>query len=120
MSIQPAPEPASPPPRFPRWPYIAILAVIIVLAIAPVVVAVVSGNIAAAHGCAVDEGSVHPCLIGGTDYGELFYTLGVSGWLMLATIPLGFGAVVILLVVLLIHLATFRRRARTAATGATR
>jgi hypothetical protein len=119
MSIAAAPEPAS-PTRFPRWPYVAILAAIIVLAIAPVVVAVVSGNIAAAHGCAVDEGSVHPCLIGGTDYGELFYTLGVSGWLMLATIPLGFGAAVILLVVLFIHLAAFRRRARTAATGAGR
>jgi hypothetical protein len=112
MSIQAAPEPASPPPRFPRWPYIAILAVIVVLALAPVIVAVVSGNIAGAYGCRVDEGSVHPCLIGGTDYGELFYTLGVSGWLMLATIPLGFGAVVILLVVLFIHLNIHRRRSR--------
>jgi hypothetical protein len=105
---------ASPQPRrrFPRWPYVIILLVIIVAAVAPVVVAVVSGNIAAAHGCAVDEGSVHPCLIGGHDYGDLFYTLGVSGWLMLATIPLGFLAVLILGVVLLIHLNIHRRRSR--------
>jgi hypothetical protein len=105
-------RPVLPPGRFPRWPYIAILAVIIVLAIAPVVVAVVSGNIAGAYGCRVDEGSVHPCLIGGTDYGDLFYTLGVSGWLMLATIPLGFLAALILGVVLLIHLNIHRRRSR--------
>ena len=47
------------------------------------------GWIANAHGCKVDEGSVHPCIINGKDYGQLLYTLGVLGWLMLALSPLG-------------------------------
>jgi hypothetical protein len=37
----------------------------------------------------VDEGSVHPCVINGKDYGQLLYTLGVMGWLMLVTLPAG-------------------------------
>ena len=43
--------------------------------------------IANAYGCKVDEGSVHPCIINGHDYGELLYSLGVMGWFMLVTIP---------------------------------
>ena len=30
--------------------------------------------IANSHGCKVDEGSVHPCIINGKDYGQLLYT----------------------------------------------
>ena len=51
--------------------------------------------IANSHGCKVDEGSVHPCIINGKDYGQLLYTLGVLGWLMLVTIPGGLFAFVI-------------------------
>ena len=40
-----------------------------------------------AYGCKVDEGSAHPCIINGHDYGELLYSLGVMGWFMLVTIP---------------------------------
>jgi hypothetical protein len=105
--------PAEAPRRFPRLIYVIVLLIIIIVAVAPVLVAVVSGNIAAAHGCTVDEGRVHRCVIGGKDYGQLFYSLGVSGWLMLATIPLGFIAILVLGVVLLIHLRVHRRRPGT-------
>ena len=40
------------------------------------------GAIANAYGCKVDEGSVHPCIINGHDYGELLCSLGVMGWFM--------------------------------------
>ena len=59
--------------------------------------------IANAHGCKVDEGSVHPCIINGHDYDELLYSLGVMGWFMLVTIPGGLAAFVSWLVFLLLH-----------------
>ncbi len=66
--------------------------------------------IANAHGCKVDEGSVHPCVINGKDYGQLLYTLGVLGWLMLVTLPGGAVAVMIWLVVLIVHRTSWGKR----------
>lgn len=45
--------------------------------------------LADAFGCRVDEGSIHPCPAFGTDIGGTLYTLGMSGWLMLFTFPVG-------------------------------
>jgi hypothetical protein len=58
----------------------------------------------------VDEGSVHPCIINGKDYGQLLYTLGVLGWLMLVTIPGGVFAFGIWLIVLILHRESWRKR----------
>ena len=43
---------------------------------------------------------VHPCIIAGHDYGQLLYTLGVLGWLMLLTLPAGAFAFAIWVVAL--------------------
>jgi hypothetical protein len=56
------------------------------------------------------KGSVHPCIVEGKDYGQLLYTLGVLGWLMLVTIPAGALALLIWLVVLMLHRTAWRRR----------
>src|SRR5215211_5037377 len=63
-----------------------------------------------AHGCKVDEGSVHPFIINGHDYDELLYSLGVMGWFMLVTIPGGLVAFVSWLVFLLLHRVAWRKR----------
>ena len=60
-----------------------VLVVISGFAFAPIGSVMLCGAIANAYGCKVDEGSVHPCIINGQDYGHLLYTLGVLGWLML-------------------------------------
>lgn len=105
MSSAPAPSRR----RFP-WPiYLVVLAVIVVLAALPVLSVTVAGMVASANGCRLDEGSAHPCLIAGTDYGGTLYTLGVLGWLMLASLPLGGIAVLAWAVVLGIHLLARRR-----------
>jgi hypothetical protein len=104
------------PPRLPvqkRFPWILywiVLVVILFVAFAPVVSVVACGLIANAHGCRVDEGSVHPCVINGKDYGQLLYTLGVMGWLMLVTLPAGAFTFFLWLIALIFHRANWRRR----------
>ena len=68
------------------------------------------GANANAYGCKVDEGSVHPCIINGHDYGELLYSLGVMGWFMLVTIPGGLVAFVSWLIFLILHRVAWRKR----------
>ena len=75
--------------RFPWLWYLLALLVIGAFAFAPIGSVMLCAAIANAYGCKVDEGSVHPCIINGHDYGELLYSLGVMGWLMLVSIPGG-------------------------------
>src|ERR1700757_5032039 len=105
----------NPPPlpvrkRFPWIIYWIVLVVIVLFAFAPVGSVVACGLIANANGCKVDEGSAHPCMINGQDYGHLLYTLGVLGWLMLVTLPGGLVMFVIWLIILIIHRETWQRR----------
>jgi hypothetical protein len=105
----------NPPPlprrkRFPWVRYWIVLAVIVLFAFAPVGSVVTCGIIANAHDCRVDEGSMHPCIINGHDYGQLLYTLGVLGWLMLVTLPAGVFAFMIWLIVLILHRTTWQKR----------
>ena len=105
----------NPPPlpgrrKFPWVIYGIVLALIGLIALAPVASVVACSNIANAAGCRVDEGSVHPCMINGRDYGELLYTMGVMGWLMLITLPAGVLAFITWLVVVLGHRARWRKR----------
>ena len=83
------------------------------MTLAPVGSVVLCSWIANSHGCKVDEGSVHPSVIGGKDYGQLLYTLGVFGWLILLTVPGGAFAFIIWLVVLLVHRWNWRKRLST-------
>ncbi len=104
------PPPLPTPKRFPWIIYWILLVLIVLFALAPVGSVVACGLIANAHGCKVDEGSVHPCIVNGHDYGQLLYTLGVLGWLMLVTIPGGVFAFIIWLVVLILHRESWRKR----------
>ena len=110
------PPEITPPPlpsgkRFPWVIYWIVLALIALVALAPIGSVVACGWIANAHGCKVDEGSVHPCIINGKDYGHLLYTMGVLGWLMLLTLPGGALAAGVWAVVLIVHRSAWRKRA---------
>src|SRR6184192_2222960 len=105
----------NPPPlpvrrRFPWILYWIVLVLIVLVALAPVGSVIACGVIANAHGCRVDEGSVHPCMINGKNYGQLLYTLGVMGWFMLVTLPGGAFAFGVWLVVLLLHRNAWRKQ----------
>ena len=54
--------------------------------IAPFVSVLLASWIADAHGCRLDEGSVHACMVLGSDWGGTLYAMGVMGWLMLLSI----------------------------------
>jgi hypothetical protein len=108
----------NPPPlprrkRFPWILYWIVLVLIVLFAFAPIGSVILCGTIANAYGCKVDEGSVHPCIINGQDYGHLLYSLGVLGWLMIVTLPCGLFAFVIWLIVLILHRANWQKRPAT-------
>ena len=105
-----SPPPAPRPKRFPWIPYGIVLFLIVLFAFAPIGSVMLCSVIANANGCKVDEGSVHPCIINGQDYGHLLYTLGVLGWLMLVTLPGGVFAFVIWLIILILHREAWRKR----------
>lgn len=91
------------PAKFPWWAYWLFLAVIALFAFAPVLCVLIASFIAETNGCALNEGSINTCMVGGADLGSLLYTLFVLGWFMLATIPLGGAAFFVWLASLIIH-----------------
>ena len=94
-----------------RFPWIGyLLALFLIVALAPIGSVILCGTIANVYGCKVDEGSTHPCIINGHDYGELLYSLGAMGWFMLVTIPGGLVAFASWLIFLLLHRVAWRKR----------
>ena len=100
------------PKKFPWVIYWLVLAVIGLFALWPVMSVAFAALVAEAHGCQLDEGSVHPCMVLGSDWGETLYALGVMGWFMLATLPLGLFAFVGWLVALVAHRIAWRHTSR--------
>ena len=98
--------------RFPWTVYWLVLALIVLVAAAPLLSVIVASSVAEANGCVLHEGFSNPCLIGGSDWGDTLYAMGVMGWLMLATLPLGGGVMLVWLVILLIHYLAWRRSAK--------
>ncbi len=66
-----------------------VLGIIALLSMGPLLLALLAGAFAQANGCTLHEGSVNPCVVGGRDYGETLYMLGVMGWFALITLPGG-------------------------------
>jgi len=98
------------PKRFPWVWYLLALFLIVAFAFAPIGSVMLCAAIANANGCKVDEGSAHPCIVNGHDYGELLYELGVMGWFMLVTIPGGLVAFASWLMLLILHRITWGKR----------
>ena len=55
----------------------------------PVLSVVISSAVASRMGCTLHEGFPNPCFIGSFDAGSLLYTMFVSGWFALVTVPAG-------------------------------
>ena len=68
---------------------------ILVISALPLLLAMGASTVADWYGCTVNEGMSNPCIVGGVDYGDTFYTFFVLGWLGLVTIPLGLIAALV-------------------------
>jgi hypothetical protein len=90
----------------------AILAAIVLIALAPLLSLLAASVIASAGDCVLNEGDVHPCIVAGLDVGGVLSFLFVSGWLAMATLPLGAVALLIWLVAAIV-LYVRSRRARS-------
>ncbi len=94
--------------RFPWWAYWLVLAFVVAFTVWPIASVALASFIADANGCQLNEGSINACIVVGQDLGEMLYILGVLGGLMLVTLPLGLGALIVWLIILLIHRAAWR------------
>jgi hypothetical protein len=90
--------------------YGAALVLIILLAFAPFGLAILGSVVANRAGCTLNEAGAHSCIIHGHDYGETLYTMGMSLWMIIFTIPVVEFACLLWAVVLAIHLLIRRRR----------
>ncbi len=59
-----------------------------IVAFAPMLSVIWAALFSGAFGCTVNEGSTHPCVVAGVDYGDALYQSFVTGWLMLIVWPL--------------------------------
>ncbi|MFK4811445.1 hypothetical protein ACI3KW_14690 [Devosia sp. ZW T5_3] len=98
--------------RFPWAAYWIVWAVILFLTILPLLSVLLAAAIADAHGCRLDEGNAHPCIVWGSDWGTTLYAMALMGWLMIASLPLGGGAFIVWLVLLIIHRLAWGRAAK--------
>lgn len=98
-------------PAFPWQTYLLVLAIIAIVALSPMLSVAIAGGIATLGGCTLHEGNVNPCVFFGVDFGGLLYGLGVMGWFMLLTLPIGALAAAGWVVVLIGHIVrhSFRR-----------
>lgn len=92
-----------------KWYWIALVAIMI-FSVLPLISGIGAAYIAESNGCRLDEGSSHPCIIAGVDWGDMLYALGVLTWLMFATFPIGFVLFIVWLIALIIHRLAWRRR----------
>jgi hypothetical protein len=111
---------AQPPRRLPTTEGIELmrlmifaLVLILLFGALPLLSTLLAVLFASAFGCSVNEGFVDPCVVLGHDFGGLLYSMGLTFWFAMFTVPLAGLALLVWLVVLVVLL--FRRRRRRAA-----
>ena len=90
---------------------IGILTASIIIGVLPLLSMIAAGLIASLFGCNLNEGDVSMCPTIFGDIGELLYTMGVFGWFLFYTVPLGGVGVVISIILFII--AFIRSKAQT-------
>ena len=66
----------------------AMLLVMALIAFFPLLLMFAAAWVARLADCALDEGGAHPCVILGSDRGEMLYNMFAGGWLTILTLPL--------------------------------
>ena len=89
------------------------LALILLLGALPLASLVLAALFATVFGCSLNEGSVHPCVVLGLDFGDLLYPMFLGGgWSLMFAIPLvGLALIVWLIVLVILLFMRWHRRA---------
>lgn len=66
---------------------VLVLGLATLIGIAPLISLGIAMAAANAGGCALDEGSVHPCILFGHDFGETLYTMAMMAWFEFFVLP---------------------------------
>ena len=98
------------PRRFGMKGYWIALVAILIFSVLPMVSGMTAAAIAEANGCILNEGTSHPCIVLGMDWGDLLYAMGVLTWLMFFTFPAAFVLFLVWIAVLVIHRIAWRRK----------
>jgi TRAP-type C4-dicarboxylate transport system permease small subunit len=94
--------------------HVVMLLVIFAIGIGPWISVAIAGTIAESNGCQLDEGSVHPCMVNGRDMGETLYSMGMMGWIGIATCPVALILLGVYLLVVVTVWLVKRNRAKKA------
>ena len=94
-----------------------VIAVIVCIGMAPILSVVIASAVTSANGCELHEGFANPCVIGGIDFGDTLYAMGVAGWLALVSLPL--AALLGLAYVVVVAIGFVWRRSTRATTPPT-
>ena len=94
--------------------HLFVLLAITLCAISPFLAVAYAGSVAEKYGCELNEGSIHPCMVNGVERGGDLYSLGMLGWLGIATVPLGLAAAVLYIVIVSIIYLVMRFRRKKA------
>lgn len=86
------------------------IAIAAFLCIAPLGIGLIAEGVASLANCELNEGSVHPCVIVGHDWGETLYAMGMFPWFLLITFPLFGGVLLVWLILEIVHASSRRRR----------
>jgi hypothetical protein len=92
--------------------YVATLLLILLIGLWPLISVSIAGAVADANGCRLDEGSIHPCVVLGHDFGELLYAMEVLGWAGLVTMPIATFLFWVWVLMLVLRFVKKRKRAR--------
>jgi len=79
----------------------------------PVLSVAIAGSIASLNDCVVHEGYANPCVVFGIDIGEILYVMGVLGWLMLLSIPVGIAGIAGSLIWLIVTYVRYKSKIET-------
>ena len=88
------------------------LALILLFGTFPLLTLLSAVLFASAFDCQLDEGSIHPCVVLGLDFGGLLYPMAVGCWFVMFTIPLAGLALIVWLIAWVVLLFTRRHRIR--------
>jgi hypothetical protein len=65
----------------------ALMSVALLLCLSPLIAMAAAEFIAQIYGCKLDLAGAHPCMVGGSDWGETLLTLGMMGYFLFVTMP---------------------------------